>query len=310
MEQRKTIFILLLVFSAMVSAQSRWLEIQSRYTGENLQSLVVLPPGYEQEQQHYPVLYFLHGWQSSPQNMELLLDWDGLVEDLCSKGKVDPFILVLPSSGDGGESWYSNYRDGRAYERYLTEELIRTIDRTFRTIPRAQSRGIGGFSMGGYGAYKLMTKYPSHFGAVSSVSGMLSLETLSFGWKLKTLRLFSYTFRHLCENVFGPTVEDWQRNDPKTLLVGFQSKMPAVYRQKSFYIAVGSKDEFMAQNQAQEVVDFLQTTGADYTYRKVPGARHNFFFLRSCLESLFEFHSINFNKVNLKADLTISPNEL
>lgn len=287
-----TFTILLLILTTGVFSQSKWLELQSRHTGETLKARVVLPPGYDQGKKHYPVLYFLHGWQSSPENWNFLLDWDGLLASLCNEGKVDPFILVLPDSGDDGESWYSDYLDGRAYSRYLIEELIPAVDRTYRTIPKA--RGIGGFSMGGYGAYKLMATYPHLFSAVSSVSGMLSLKTLTFGWKLIPLRLFSNTFRHLCENVFGTTVEAWRQNDPLTLLVAFYQKAPELFRQKAFYIAVGTKDEFFAQNQAQEVADFLESKDANFTYRRVVGARHNFFFLRSCLESLFQFHSDNF----------------
>ncbi len=289
--------VLLLFLAAGTLAQGRWLQIQSRYTGEKLQALVVLPPDYEETERNYPVLYFLHGWQSSPQNWDFLLDWDQLLAELCTEGEVEPFILVLPDSGDDGESWYSNYLDGRAYERYLTEELIRAVDRSYRTDPKA--RAIGGFSMGGYGAYKLMAKYPHLFGAASSVSGMLSLRTLTFGWKLTTLRLFSNTFRHLCENVFGATIEDWQQNDPLSLLMRLERDAPELFSQRAFYIAVGTKDEFFAQTQAQEVVDFLESKGANYTYRRVAGGRHNFFFLRSCLKSLFQFHSENFKSYKL-----------
>ena len=49
--------------------------------------------------------------------------------------------------------------------------------------------------MGGFGAFKLIAKYPHLFGSASSVSGILSLETPDL-WleSLPPLRLFSNTF--------------------------------------------------------------------------------------------------------------------
>lgn len=145
--------------------------------------------------------------------------------------------------------------------------------------------------MGGFGAFKLLAKHPYAFGSASSVSGILSLETFTLGWSLLPLRVFSYTFRHLYEDVFGPSVADWRRHDPKTLLAGLERTLPEVFAQRSFFMAVGSKDEFLAADQADEVAEFFSAVGADYTYQKVPGGRHNFFFLSSRLEAVFRFHS-------------------
>ncbi|HOB21704.1 MAG: hypothetical protein GX766_07385 [Firmicutes bacterium] len=294
----KFTLLFLLLSTVAFSHSNQWIQIQSRLTGEELKASVVLPPGYEEDARRYPVLYFLHGWESSPFNLQLLLDWGELLAELCAQGKASPFIIVIPESGDAGRSWYSDYTDGRAYEGYLIKELIPFIDRNFRTIPTPKGRGIAGFSMGGFGAFKLIAKYPHLFGSASSVSGILSLETLTFGWKLTPLRLFSNTFRHLSEEVFGLTVEDWQRNDPKTLLVRLAENLPQVYAQRSFFVVVGNKDEFFCHKHAEELVAFFSETGADYVYLKVPGGRHNFFFLRSCLDEVFQFHSEKFTAIS------------
>ena len=50
------------------------------------------------------------------------------------------------------------------------KDLVAFVDRTYRTIPAAASRGIAGHSMGGYGALKLAMKHPGRFGAAYGLS--------------------------------------------------------------------------------------------------------------------------------------------
>jgi enterochelin esterase-like enzyme len=50
-----------------------------------------------------------------------------------------------------------------------------------------QKRGLGGISMGGFGAIKLGLKYPHLFQSVSSQSGLLDIELLQDKWMLKMI---------------------------------------------------------------------------------------------------------------------------
>jgi len=79
-------------------------------------------------------------------------------------------LVVMP---DGGRGFYCDQPYGR-YEAHLLE-TVRYIDRTFRTRDAPAARGIGGLSMGGYGAMKLGLKYPELFGSVASHSGALDV---------------------------------------------------------------------------------------------------------------------------------------
>jgi len=71
------------------------------------------------------------------------------------------------------------------YESYFLE-LLRYIDQqsTYRQrlLPL---RGMGGMSMGGFGAMKLGLKYPGLFQSISSQSGLLDIELLTDKWTLK-----------------------------------------------------------------------------------------------------------------------------
>jgi S-formylglutathione hydrolase FrmB len=82
---------------------------------------------------------------------------------------------VLVAMLDGGRSFYCDAVSGAAnYEQHILE-AVRFVDRTFRTIAKPGARGIGGLSMGGYGAMKLGLKYPGIFGSVTSHSGALDM---------------------------------------------------------------------------------------------------------------------------------------
>lgn len=73
------------------------------------------------------------------------------------------------------------------YESYFLE-LLKYIDAQSmyreRLLPL---RGIGGMSMGGFGAMKLGLKYPHFFQSISSQSGLLDIELLTNKWMLKMI---------------------------------------------------------------------------------------------------------------------------
>jgi S-formylglutathione hydrolase FrmB len=79
-----------------------------------------------------------------------------------------PLIVVMP---DGFRGFYTDNAAGPAYASYVAEELVATIERTFPAKRARASRGIGGLSMGGYGALRLALGYPHVFAAANSHSG-------------------------------------------------------------------------------------------------------------------------------------------
>jgi hypothetical protein len=73
------------------------------------------------------------------------------------------------------------------YESYFLE-LLQYIESQSPYRERLlQRRGLGGISMGGFGAIKLGLKYPHLFQSVSSQSGLLDIELLQNKWMLKMI---------------------------------------------------------------------------------------------------------------------------
>ncbi len=140
---------------------------------------VYLPPNYEQSTQRYPVIYYLHGFMGKDSiypNMKMILDM------AISKGKIRPFILVIADQYTLFEgSFYSNSSLTGNWSDFTAKELVAYMDKNFRTISSRDSRGIGGHSMGGYGALKIGMLYPDVFSSVYALSPGLLAFVKEFG---------------------------------------------------------------------------------------------------------------------------------
>lgn len=133
---------------------------------------VYLPPGYEQGERRYPVIYFLHGW-GGDENADAAA-FAGCVARVTQSLGLPPAICVFPN---GGRSWYRDYSVERGLiETHLTRELIPHIDRTYRTLADREHRVLVGFSMGGGGAVRLAVKYPELFSAAGTWGGAFSFR--------------------------------------------------------------------------------------------------------------------------------------
>lgn len=162
---------------------------------------VYLPPGYQTAPaKRFPTLYLLHGftgsikaWTSDGyQGMSLVPLMDGMIKS----GKISEMIVVVPNGNNAYRgSFYTNSTVTGNWEDYIYRDLVNYIDTHYRTLARAQSRGIAGHSMGGYGAIVLGMRHPDVFSTVYALSPCCVGIEGDFGeenpaW-LKTLRLTS-----------------------------------------------------------------------------------------------------------------------
>ena len=72
---------------------------------------------------------------------------------------------------DAGVSWYINdYQNKVRYEDMFIQELIPYIDKTYRTRPKKEFRGVAGLSMGGWSALVYSMRHPDMFAACAAFS--------------------------------------------------------------------------------------------------------------------------------------------
>jgi enterochelin esterase-like enzyme len=137
---------------------------------------VYLPPGYDEGDERYPVVYLLTGFTG--RGTILLNDsaFEETIQErldrLIQTGQVQPLIVVMPDcfTRYGGSQYLNSSATGR-YEDYLIEEVVPFIDRHYRTRAEAGYRAVAGKSSGGYGAVIQAMRHPDIFGALACHSG-------------------------------------------------------------------------------------------------------------------------------------------
>lgn len=175
MRSRRATLVALVVLAAAAAAGAAILH-QSRDLDERIRSValngtvharVVLPPGYADSKEHYPVVYFLHGL---PANAAAYRGNDWLIDSLEAAG---PAILVIPQGARVGDTdpEYLNWGAGRNWETYVATEVPHYLDAHFRTIRSRSGRAIVGVSAGGYGAMILGLHHLGTFSVIESWSG-------------------------------------------------------------------------------------------------------------------------------------------
>jgi len=131
-----------------------------------------LPPGYDESDARYPVLWCLTGFTGTGSMAVSGNGWSaGLparLDRLIGEG-CPPVIVAMPDCFTrwGGSQYLDSAATG-AYERYLCDELVPLVDKEFRTTG---VRGVFGKSSGGYGAVRLAMRKADVFSAAACHSG-------------------------------------------------------------------------------------------------------------------------------------------
>lgn len=139
---------------------------------------IYLPPGYESSGKHYPVVYLLHGFQGDNKSWfgsgNTDVDLEPVLNDLINTGTIEPMIVVSPDSHNRFlGSWYLNSVSSGNWEDFIVKDVVEYLDENYRTIPNSESRGIAGFSMGGYGAMMIAMKHADVFSAVYTLGASI-----------------------------------------------------------------------------------------------------------------------------------------
>ncbi len=165
--------------------------INSPALGIEKQFNIYLPEGYDQSTDHYPVVYLFRGHESEWADPHVDVWRQGrniktIADSLYNQGLIGKMILVMPglSSSDGTLLSYGinmlavELAGGKTglgtgqFEDYFVNDLIPYVDENFRTISSRWSRGVDGFSAGGYISMMIATKRPYLYSSVGSFDGV------------------------------------------------------------------------------------------------------------------------------------------
>ncbi|NLZ19490.1 MAG: esterase [Bacteroidales bacterium] len=149
--------------------------------GKNRRMNVYTPYGYETSgKRKYPVLYLLHGMGGDEDEWKNFGRACVILDNLIAQGKAEPMILVMPNGHSGmdaapGESdwgYYKPYHVTNAPAAFESNfpEIVKFIDKTYRTRADKNHRAIAGLSMGGFHSAYISANYPDLFGYVGLFS--------------------------------------------------------------------------------------------------------------------------------------------
>jgi len=257
--------------------------------------VVYLPPSYGTDStRRYPVAYYLHGLSGAETDWVSKGSIDVTSDSLFASGTPE-MIVVMP---DGDDGWYTTWENQLAYrtcadtlhnespERYCVEheryddyiarDVVQHVDQHYHTMADRAHRGIGGLSMGGYGALIIAMHHADVFGAAASHSGVLSpmytgprpfAEPIRYATTVDEIRPVAgpYWVRYL--NYWGTNLDRWRAADiahSAELLVRRRALVPSIF------IDCGRDDGFVDQNRALHAE--LSRLGITHAYAEWPGA--------------------------------------
>lgn len=227
--------------------------IHSAALGRSERTLVYLPPGYYADRtRRYPMVLLLHGVPGAPQDF-VRFGVIGRIDYLMRTRAIPPMVVAMPAGsdrpGDDNEWADSTQRPGERWESYVATDVVLALDRRFRLIYSGSARGIGGPSMGGFGAVNIALHHRTEFAAVTSWSGYFNSNTPS---------------------VHAPGSPGWLRDSPQHYAASMRPSLTVQHPAIDIY--TGSADAFRA-----EVTTFAATLTrlrAPHGYRVYPGAGH------------------------------------
>jgi len=272
-----------------------YVKVRSEALKRSIPVGVYLPPGYDElEESRFPVLYFLHGMFGDHRKWEER-GCPEILDELIEEGKVPPMIVVAPS-GERSSFWVNWVNGKNDWEAFVTSDLIKRIDKDYRTIADRDHRGITGDSMGGYGALNLGFKHPSLYGSVSAHSAMLysvALEDLP-DWVVARADSWG--------PIYGSPVDEdhWRANHPIHLASTLDEES---LRGQQIYFDCGSEDRFGFDAGARALAKVLKD-------REIPhdsfirDGNHGSGYFRRYVPISMEFHGSAFKSADetLNAD--------
>jgi enterochelin esterase-like enzyme len=225
----------------------RW--YPSKGLGMDRRLTVYTPPGYENSNQSYPVLYLLHGAGGDEEAWISLGRTAQILDNLIAQGKTKPMIVVMPNGnviqdaapGEGSKGFYKpqfmipQTMDG-TYESHFME-IINFVETNYRVKADKAHRAIAGLSMGGFHTLHISRYYPNTFDYVGLFSAAIMPREDATGKVYKDI---------------DQTLQ-WQRDN------GFQL----------YWIAIGETDFLYKAN--QEYLQKLQSLNLPFTYVESEG---------------------------------------
>ena len=210
---------------------------------------IYTPPGYENSDKKYPVLYLLHGAGGDEEAWIAHGKATKIIDNLIAQGKAEPMIVVMPNGNVIQDAAPGEGRDNFIIPQFMMPQtmngtfeanfmdIVKFVENNYRVKADKANRAIAGLSMGGFHSFHISRYYPNTFDYVGLFSAALMPREDATG-KVYT-------------NIDGT----------------LKSQMDNGY--KLYWIGIGKDDFLYGAN--KEYRAKLDSMGMEYTYMETEG---------------------------------------
>lgn len=145
----------------------------SEVTQKTETCLIYAPPGYEDSEEAYPVLYLQHGFGEN----ETGWIWQGrigrIMDNLLAKNRAVPMLIVM---ADGMIRQTEGEEEKLAHEKFpafLLQDMLPFVEKKYRVLSDREHRAMAGLSMGSIQTSMTALMHPELFGWIGLFSGFM-----------------------------------------------------------------------------------------------------------------------------------------
>lgn len=162
------------------TVSKRWYHSEGLKTNRRIS--IYTPPGYENSEEKYPVLYLLHGIGGDEEAWLTLGRASQILDNLIAQGKAKPMIVVFPNGHTSNTAAPGESDKGFHKPEMMTPdvfngdmevyfpEIIKFTEQNYRVKNNKENRAVAGLSMGGFHSLYISVNEPDTFDYVGLFS--------------------------------------------------------------------------------------------------------------------------------------------
>jgi enterochelin esterase-like enzyme len=138
---------------------------------------IYTPPGYEANQEKYPILYLVHGFNDNDNSWSTIGRAGIILDNMIAAGKVKPMVVVMPAlhtsvdMARGGASPASAGQPGDPFGEDFLKDIMLYAESHYRVYTDRSHRAMAGLSMGGMATHRIAMANLDKFSYIGLFSG-------------------------------------------------------------------------------------------------------------------------------------------
>jgi enterochelin esterase-like enzyme len=249
---------------------------------------IYLPPGYNESDQSYPVLYLLHGSGDDHTGWVQFGQVQYIADKAIADGIAARMIIVMPDANTGTRGYFNVIQGNFDYEDFFFKELIPHIEKTYRVRTDRRYRAVAGLSMGGGGTIFYAMHHPEMFAAAAPLSASTG------NWDLAQFKQQRSGNNNALAGISEKQIEDYfNRHSIEGIINNASEEDLRRIKSIRWYISCGD-DDFLYEGNSRMHIVFRQKE-IPHEYRVKDGG-HTWTYWRMELPLVMEFISKSFNQ--------------